>query len=422
MPLSRSLRSPWWVVVGSTLALTVSNGPVVLFTFGVFLKPVTSAFGWDRGTMSLAVVLSSTASALVGPIVGILIDRWGVRRVTLIAIVCFSLAGTLISQTPDSPLVFALLYALWGMFGGGHANLSYTKAVSGWFDRQRGLALGITMAGTGIGVAVMPQFASFAIGEFGWRGAYVAIGALVFVVSIPAVFLLVQEPQPQQGRAHATRPVSFAGRSVAEAFRSSEFWIIGTALLLAVVAMNGTIAHVVPLLTDRGMTREVAAMALSVVGLSTIAGRLMSGYLLDHFFGPYVAACFFVVSSFGVFLLASGAAMPAPILAVILMGLSLGAEVDLIGFLVSRYFGLRSFGQISGYLFAVFQLGSGIGPWIMGVSFDTLHSYTVALVGLGSSLVAASVLMSQLGHYVFPIGASQPAAEETAPVTPALGA
>lgn len=421
MSHSRMVRSPWWVVVGSTLALTVSNGPVVLFTFGVFLKPVTSAFGWDRGTMSFAVVLSSTAAALMGPIVGHLIDRWGVRRVTLAAIVCFSFAAAMISQTPASPVVFALLYAVWGLFGSGHANLSYTKAVAGWFDRQRGLALGITMAGTGIGVALMPQFAALAIAEVGWRGAYVALGALVLVVATPAVFFLVREPRPAQDAAYALRLAAVGGRSVGEALRSQEFWTIGIAVLLAVVAINGTIAHVVPLLTDRGMSPAVAASALGVIGLSTIGGRLLSGYLLDRFFGPHVAACFFLVSCFGILLLASGAGMPVPVIGVIFLGVSLGAEVDLIGFLVSRYFGLRSFGQICGYLFAVFQLGSGIGPWIMGICYDMLHSYTVALVALGSGLMVAGVLISWLGPYAFPLGFAAPAAADTETVASASG-
>ena len=403
-------RNPWWVVVGSTLALVVGNGPVVLFTFGVFLKPVSSAFGWDRGTMSLAVGLSMILSGLATPIAGKLVDRWGVRRVTLAVIVLFSLSTATIALTPPSALAFVLLYACWGFISGGQAPLPYAKAISAWFDGRRGLALGIAMAGIGIGTALLPQLVRLMIVTVGWRGAYVGLGAVTFAIAFPAVALFVREPD-RHGAARLARPfpggaaspATLPGVEVRDAFGSYAFWFMGIAMFLAVTAMNGTIAHVVPLLTDRGISPTVAASMLAAVGMSTLVGRLLSGYLLDRFFAPYVAAGFFFLPCIGIILLSVNATAPIAVLGVVCLGLSLGAEVDLIGFLVTRYFGLHRFGEIYGYLFAVFTIGSGVGPYLMGWCFDATHSYNLALTGFGIALVVGSLIISRLGPYVYPV-------------------
>jgi MFS family permease len=145
-----------------------------------------------------------------------------------------------------------------------------------------------------------------------------------------------------------------------------------------------------------------ATATLSAVGLSTIAGRLISGYLLDRFFAPYVAAALFLLALAGVGILAAGAGDPALLLSAIALGFGLGAEVDVIGFMVSRYFGLRSYGAIYGCLFAIFTVGTGLGPVLMGLSFDQTHSYRLALAVFGVALVCASVVVSRLGRYNFP--------------------
>src|SRR5579872_6166493 len=132
--------NPWWVVLGSSLALTVGNGPVISFTFGIFLKSIINEFGWNRATVSLAYTAFQFVGAFATPFVGRMIDRWGVRRVTLAYIVFFSLAVAGVSLTPPFPSVFILLYALCGVAGSGQAPLPYSKVISGWFEKRRGLA------------------------------------------------------------------------------------------------------------------------------------------------------------------------------------------------------------------------------------------------------------------------------------------
>jgi MFS family permease len=404
------MKKPQWVVFGSLLGLTVGNGPIVFFTFGLFLGPVTSEFHWDRATFASSLFMGHTLGALAFPFMGRAIDRYGIRPVTLTSIVLFALSTAAISLTPPNPAVFIALSGLCGLISAGQAPPGYAKAVSAWFDERRGLALGIAMTGIGIGATLVPQFARVVIGSYGWRGGYVALGILTLVVAFPAVALFVREPQA--GDRNDSQEATRLGVTLAEALRSPGFWLLAIPVFLVVTTINGIVGHLVPLLTDRGFDVRQATATLSAVGLSTIAGRLVAGYLLDRFFAPLVAAGLFLLPLGAVVLLISGAATPAPAVAAAALGFGLGAEVDVIGFLVSRYFGLRAYGQIYGTLFAIFTIGTGFGPVLMALSFDVTRSYNVTLTTFAVALVCASILISRLGPYAFPArpaGNRQPA-------------
>lgn len=405
--MKRIFSNPWWIVFGSALALIVGNGPVVVFTFGVFLKPVIDEFGWNRGTVSGALTAYTTIGALATPLAGKLVDRFGVRRVTLIFIALFSLFIAALSQTPSYPAVFLLLYGLCGLFGSGQAPLPYAKAISRRFEARRGLALGIALAGVGIGTAMMPQLARVLIQSFGWRGAYVGLGMFTFALAFTCVFLFVREPNESSRRpvesGHTNVPV-VPGMTVAETLKGSfRFWFLAIAVFLVALVTNGILTHIVPLLTDRGLSTQLASLVLTSSGLAMIAGRVLSGYLLDRIFAPYVAVCFFLVTLVGVALLGSGWGGIVPLLGAICAGLGLASEMDLMAFLVGRYFGLRAYGEIYGYVMAVFLFGAGLGPWIMGVSFDATRSYNPAFAGFGMALLLASLLICRLGPYTYPI-------------------
>ena len=261
------------------------------------------------------------------------------------------------------------------------------------------------MAGAGIGVAVIPQLARLLIEIYGWRGAYVGVGIVTFVVAFPAAALFLREqgePLADAGRQAAVSRAIPPGKSVGEAFANYRFWFIAIATFLVVTALNGTINHAIPLLTDRGISPSTAASILGIVGMSTIAGRLVSGYLVDRFFAPFVAVFFFLLPIVGIYLLGSGEGMPIVVVGGVTLGVTLGAEIDLIGFLVSRYFGLRHFGAISGYLFAIFTAASGFGPFLMGLCYDAFHSYNLALTGFAMALIIASLMIALLGPYAFP--------------------
>jgi MFS family permease len=170
------------------------------------------------------------------------------------------------------------------------------------------------------------------------------------------------------------------------------------------VVTNGCVVHLVPLLTDRGISAQSAAFVASIAGGAVLVGRVWTGYLLDRFFAPNVTMGFFLALAFGVFLLGTGATATTALFAAMLVGLGLGAEVDIIGYLVGRYFGLRAFGEIYGYLFAGFVLGAGLGPMLMGSGFDATGSYRWVLGAFVPIKLVATGLMTQLGSYRYEAG------------------
>jgi cyanate permease len=294
-----------------------------------------------------------------------------------------------------------------GVAAAGQTPLPYAKAISAWFDRRLGLALGIAMAGVGIGAAVVPQIAQALIGWSGWRAAYVGLGLLTFALAFPAVAFLVRQPAGWRDAARAAAAAGGAqsalpGLTGREALRSGHFWTLAVVFFIAAAACNGTIAHIVPLLTDRGVTPAAAASALSAAGLALVGGRLVAGYLLDRIYAPYVAVVFLLLPVAGITLLLLTADPALAWSAALLIGLGLGAEIDLVAFFIRRYLGMRSFGEIYGYLFAIFMFGSGIGPFALGVTFDRAGSYLPLLAVLAAALLVACVLILRIGDYVYP--------------------
>src|ERR1700742_3297178 len=190
----RFFSNRWWIVFGCTMSMLVAQPPIPLFSFGLFIKPIGAEFGWDRAAMSAASGIGSLMSGIGISIVGILMDRYGVRRVLIPVIILFATSFAAISLTPPSLVIFITLYAIAGALGSGQGPLGYVKSISGWFDDRRGLALGIAMAGIGLGAAMVPQYAQFIISHFGWRYAYVGLGALLLVIALPSVLLFVREP------------------------------------------------------------------------------------------------------------------------------------------------------------------------------------------------------------------------------------
>jgi MFS family permease len=407
-----AFRNPWWVVFGGVTGLIVCNGPVLAFTFGVFLKPIMADMGWQRGTASFALAVGEFLAAFAVPVYGRMMDRWTIRKVALPGIVAFAAFLCLMGATPHSLVIFTILFTLTSVAGAIQTPLGYTKAISAWFDRRRGLALGATLAGVGIGGIIVPQLANYLIAQLGWRGAYMVLGGMVLAIAFPAVGLFVREPQPGEGERHDAHAGTMPGLTPWEAAATPSFWLLAATFFFVAMALLGSSAHVVPLLTDRGMTPAAATATFGLFGLSTMSGRLLSGWLIDRIFAPYIASIFWLAPIGGFALLTSGYGL-LPGLGVVMIGLGLGTEVDLIAFMISRYLGLKAFGSLYGLFFMAFSLGGAVGRFLGGYLFDLAGSYNVALMGAGGALFVAVILINRLGPYAYPV---------ERPTTPVLAA
>ena len=394
--------SRWWIVFACACGLVVGAGSVVIFTFGVFLKPVTEDLGISRGDLSTALGASTWLTALACPIVGWLIDRFGARRVMIPGILLFALAVANFGLMQAKPM--ALIFVTFGIasfVGGIQTPIAYAAVISRWFNRRRGLALGLATAGVGLGVALMPQLAAFLINKFGWREAYFGLAIAVVVLAWLPVAIFVREPSSAETSGVDT-PAATVGTEAAAALKSRTFWMLTAAFFLGVFAINGTIVHIVALLTDRGIPLQTATGALSAAGIAIIAGRIICGLCLDRFWGPYVAICFFLLPMAGIALLGSGWGLPAPMIGAALCGAGIGAEIDLMAFFISRYFGLKAYGKIYGLMFMIFNIGNGLGPALSGRAFDMYHSYSQIFIVYEVALVLTCLLLVWLGPYVYP--------------------
>jgi predicted MFS family arabinose efflux permease len=400
----------WWIVVVAGIGLCLGYAPIIVYSFSVFIKPLTQELHSNRASISFAFTLANLMTSISSPLVGRLADRFGARRVILIASTIFSL---LLISAPLLPGRLQTLYifcGLLGFVGSAPAPIPYVKVISRWFDRRRGLALGLTMVGIGSGAILMPALAQRLIGTLGWRSTYMVIGLLVLVVSVPIVAFFLKESPEKMGllpdgaitaRPAAERQNREDGMRWLDVRRSPAFWLIVGAVLLVGVSVHGCVLHLAPLLSDQGVSPQRVAVAFSFLGSALMIGRVLSGYLLDRFFAPRVAMCIFFAVACGIVLLRTSAGTRLIFLAVSLIGLGMGAEADVIAYLISRYFGLRAFGEVYGYVFGSYTLAGALGPWLMGLGFDRSGSYGSILVGFLLATLLAAVLIARLGPYRF---------------------
>jgi MFS family permease len=393
----RGVYYGWVIVAVAFLAVAVSFGPVIVFTFGLFLRPISEEFGWTRGEVSLAFSVAALTVSAVSPLIGRLTDRFGARPVVLVCASVYSAAFASLSWLSAAlPQLYATYFVI-GLAGNGATQLPYSRAITEWFDRRRGIALSLMMTGVGTGIVIMPLLAQALIDSRGWRDAYLILGAVMFAAAVPMPALLLRRKETRHGSVAATAVIE--GATVREAIRSSAFRGIVLGFFLFSVSLNGCVAHLAPLLSDRGLSAQQAALAASILGGSTMAGRLLTGWLLDRYFAPRVAAAFFGVAAFGVATLLLPLTQLTAWTAAALIGLSMGAEADAMPYLISRYFGLRAFTELFGYTFSAYAVAGALGPGLMGLSFDHFGDYQLTLAALALAIALGAVVMFRLPRF-----------------------
>ncbi|PYU06739.1 MAG: MFS transporter [Acidobacteria bacterium] len=402
----------WWVVATAALALCLGAGPIVVFSFGVFFKPLSQDFHAGRAAISFAFTLQNLTAAVCAPFTGRLIDRFGARNVILPGTAIFGLILVSSKMLGAEIGFFYVFFAALGVVAGCTSPVAHSVVVSHWFNRHRGVALGFMMLGMGLGAIAMPVAIQRLIAVFGWRITYALCGSVVLLVALPiaAVFLRGDPKekglQPDgipaaEGMARGAAPERSAeeGLSWRETWHSSTFWLLISSFFLAGASVHACVLHMPALLTDRGVSAQGAAMASSIGGIALLIGRVGTGYLLDRFFAPRLAVFFFCGASVGIGLLMFGAGGKAALVAAFLVGLGMGAEGDIIAYSLSRYFGLKAFGTAYGYAFGAFVLAGALGTLLMGAGFDSTKAYTVPLAGFFAAMLLAAWLMTRLGPY-----------------------
>jgi MFS family permease len=413
----------WRIVLASALAMLFGSIPIVVYAFGVFLKPLARDFHAGRAAISFAFTLHNIAVASATPIAGWLTDRFGARKVILSSTLVLGIVLVSNSLSTSNTWELYAFFAVVGLFEAGVGPIPYSKVISRWFDRKRGLALALMILGFAFGALVMPSFAQYLIGKGGWRFAYATMGASSLLVSLPLVACFLKErPEalnllPDGASARESKPffdVANVGVDRSEALHTSAFWLLLASVLLVSSSLHACLTHLPAILADRGSTPQAAALASSVLGAGVLLGRTCSGILMDRFFAPYVAAITYAGAGAAIGLFRLAGSQELAFTAALFIGIAFGAESDILAYLISRYFGLRSFGAIYGVIFSGFLLAGAFGTFIMGAAFDARHSYALPLSLFCLAAVTGAAFMTCLGPYRYkPPATSQDLAAET---------
>jgi len=404
----RKIFYGWYVAIACGLGLACGLASVITATFSIFLGPLRAEFGWTPSQTFTGLLLVTAAVTVAAPFIGSLVDRFGAKRMILTG---FLMEGAVIAsfatQTESLPAFYARYIAL-AILGLGTTHVAFARVISVWFDRRRGLALGLALAGLGVGGIIWPLLSQWAITEYGWRTAYVIVALAVATVGILSIGLVVRESPdamglrpdgeeaPAAAAGGASTAIAHTGFTLAQTMRQGHFWLMLAAFLFIGLAVQSLILHLVPMLVLRDVAPMRAAQAQSLVAAALIVGRVAAGMLMDRFFAPRVAIAFLVGPIVGIILLASGASGTGAFLAGMLTGLAAGAEVDVTAFLASRYFGLKYFSRTYAWFYSAYSAGAGIGPLLTAQAVERFGDYTGILYLHAGLLIVAALMLARL--------------------------
>ncbi|WP_439533712.1 MFS transporter [Polymorphobacter sp.] len=385
----------WKTVAGGTVGMTFGISALPFYTLGVFVKPIQAQTGWSREEVQLGFAALMIGLLAFGWAWGMAVDRFGSRRVAMTSQVGLGVGLILLPSFSGSLNSWYMGWALVALLGAGTSPVTWTRCIIGWFDGARGAALGLALMGTGITAVLAPPLMTMVMETRDWSDGYRLLGASVILLALPLVALTFRDAPAVEAAGANLRG---AGR--AEALKDYRFWLIFAAVSCVAFAIGGLIPSLVPLLTDRGMAAGEAAGYAALVGVAVIVGRVSAGLLIDRFWAPGVGVVLLALPLGGCLLLLGGLPTPAMLaVAVVLIGLTAGAEFDLLAYLTGRYFGMRNYG----FLYAIQTVGllvtAGLAPAIFGRVFDTMGSYDPALMASAALFLFAPPLLLFLGRY-----------------------
>jgi predicted MFS family arabinose efflux permease len=380
--------------------LGYATSVIHIYGLGPYIQPVSAEFGWSRTQMTVGLTLATLVQAVASIPIGLLVDRMGPRLLGIVGVLltvgAFALLGTATGHAAN-------WYMLWTLMALATLPVQatvWTSAVASRFAASRGLALAVTLCGASVAAALFPYLGARLIAHFGWRTAMAVQAGIWIVVSYPVIFLFFRGAHDRQRDKSAEkqnrRPV-LSGATFREGLRSSVYLRLLAASLLFTFTVIALVVHFVPILTGKGLSALDAAGIASLIGIFSIFGRLSTGVLLDRFPASLVGGGVFLLPVAACALLIVGdGSVAGAIGAAALVGLTLGAEIDVIVYLTTQHFGLRSFGALYGGLLGALSIGTATGPLGASRIFDATGTYAPFLWLTMAFMVASSLALLSL--------------------------
>lgn len=395
-------RAGWKPLASAVIGKAFSFGTIPIYVVGVFTVPLGEAFGWSRAEVTFSFTVATFTSASLSPLVGWLCDRFGSRPLVIAGTVGYGLGMAIIATSSDWLLRYYTSWSLATMLGVGASAIALTRFVAGWFERKRGLALGIMLMGSGLTAFAAPPFVASLIENFDWRAGYLGLSAAILLIGVPVVVAGMRDApkKPAPASTSGTADASAGGAPVQRpsgfrlAFESRAFWLMSIAFCAATFGIAGLISSFNPILRDVGYGAAQAGALTGLIGLFVMVGRLGVGYLLDKMWAPgltFVALACGAITC-GLLILP---ALPVwlVVVAAFCLGLAAGAEWDALSYLAAREFGLESYGRVYSLLVVGVAVITAISPPIFGYAFDQTGSYrsllllSMVLLVLGPALL-----------------------------------
>jgi MFS family permease len=404
----------WRVLLVCVIGVVTSACVLPLYSFGPLVQPLQTQFGWTRGEVQSTMTFFFIGMIFSAQIAGSLMRRFGVRNTVVWCLVAFALGFVAATQINKSIWSLYLLYAALPLIGAGTQMVVWTQVTSLWFEKNRGLALAITLSGTGLSAFVLTPIVAVAIEHFGWQTAFIVLALAPLATALPLAWLWLPNGGPVAAQSSyasvadvsTTRKddtlaaASLTGLDYGEAVRSYRFWIVTVALMLVVIGVLGMLTNTVPLMRDNGVEATTAANIFGAYGISLIIGRTVAGYLIDRLWAPGVAFVTLTMPAVGCLIFGIENSNTILLtLAAMLVGIGAGAEYDFASYLVVRYFGLRDYGRIFGTFFAITSAGVCFAPGLFGMLYDRTGGYNAMLWICGTAFVIGPAALLSLGAY-----------------------
>jgi MFS family permease len=392
------------VAASCGVGATLSGATVLINSVSGFIQPITTDLHWSESQFTGLMQCGLIAAGIGTPLIGWLVDRYGPRAVALAGAVAFPLGTMWLAFLGPNLVLSGFLFVVAGIAAPALGAVAFNKVLSAWFEQHRGIMLALVAAGSAAGGVIVPQLVKLLLHDVGWRGAYIGLGLLVCVCTLPMLLLFFREPV--SGIAdHAGQPTPrtlAVGTSLHNVLRTPSFWLLVAAVSANVFVGVALQIHVVPFLTDRGFNHDTALNLSSLFPLGQVAGQLLAGWLLDRFDTPRVVVPFFVASLAGLLMLDYFGGFVMLTLSGVMLRAGVGAELSIAPYLLVRYFGLLAYGRVYGVLFFVSAASGGIGAQAFSYCHDVTHSYQAVLL-ISEVLLALGVLLVwRLGPYNFP--------------------
>lgn len=403
-------KNNWTLVLAASLGFSFFT--VLLASTGLFMGPLGEEFGWSRSLLSSGPSIATVVTAILGPALGYMIDRFGTRRIALPGLILTTASICSFGLLDGSQTQWIFLWVLFGIVSVSIKSTAWTTAVVGVFQQSRGLALGLTLAGTAVAQSVVPPLSNFLITEFGWRAGFVWLaigwGGITFLVCFFFLFDLrdkaanARKKQTEKTEQKTTdeAPMNLPGLSIAQAWKDSAIIRLAISNFIVMLLTFGLTIHLFPILTEAGVSRETAAWLTGLSGIAGIVGKLVTGVLLDRYRPNWVGGITLGAAAFGFFLLLDGIRSPALIMVALLInGYAAGTKTHITGFLTAGYAGMKNFGSIYGVMASLMALAAGLGPLFAGLSYDFSGDYRWFLIAGTVGCALGGLIMISMPKY-----------------------